>query len=349
VIDVAIVGAAGYAGVELTRLLVGHPMMRAVHLTSAAHADTRVGDLYPALASHVDVAYVEPDADAIADAASIAFLAVPHTAAMALVPRLLERGVTVIDASADFRLSDPALYERWYGVAHSCPELLAEAVYGLPELDRGALPGARLVACPGCYPTASILAAFPALAEGVAGGTRVIIGAISGVSGAGKAPGPGVHYCAVTESVAAYKVAAHRHTPEIAERLSHVTGSPVRVTFSPHLAPLSRGLLATVYLDLTEDSSSLTTSEAVDLYRSRYANEPFVTVHAPGVMPSTAEVRGTNRAHIGVVVDEDAGMLVAVCAIDNLVKGTSGQAIQCANLVLGLDETAGLDIPGWGV
>lgn len=349
-IDVAIVGAPGYAGVELTRLLVGHPVLRATHLTSAAHAGERVGDVYPALAAHVDRAYVAPDLDAIADAASVAFLAVPHTAALDIAPHLLDRGLTVIDASADFRLSDPACYEHWYGVAHTSPELLGSAVYGLPELDRSALPGARLIACPGCYPTASILAAFPALAAGVSSGARVIVDAISGVSGAGKTPAAGVHYCAVTESVAAYKVAAHRHTPEIAEQLSLVAGAPVRVTFTPHLAPLSRGLLATVYLELDGSRPSrLTTAGAVELYRAHYAGEPFVTVHAAGVMPSTAEVRGTNRAHIGITVDEDAGMLIAVCAIDNLVKGTSGQAIQCANIALGLEETAGLDAVGQGV
>lgn len=345
-IDVAIIGAPGYAGVELTRLIVGHPAMRLAMVTSSAHAGERVGDVYPALGSHVDLAYVEPDVASIAGCASVAFLAVPHTAAMAVVPRLLESGVTVVDASADFRLNDPATYARWYGVEHTCPELLAEAVYGLPELDRTSLPGARLIACPGCYPTATILAALPALASGQVRLERVVVDAISGVSGAGKTPCPTTHFSAVNESVSAYKVATHRHTPEIIQELSAIAGTGVKVTFTPHLAPLSRGLLSTIYLELAADLSA---SAAVELYREHYREEPFVTVHPAGVMPATAEVRGTNRAHIGVAVDEEAGMLVAVCAIDNLVKGTSGQAIQCTNIALGFAETAGLDAPGLAV
>ncbi len=345
-IDVAVIGAPGYAGVELTRLLVGHPDMRPVMLTSTAHAGERVGDVYPALGPFIDLSYIAPDTDAIADVAAVAFLAVPHTAAMAITPALRAWGVTVVDASADFRIQDPAVYARWYGVEHSCPELLPEAVYGLPELDRSGLPGAGLIACPGCYPTATILAALPALGADVVRPDRIVVDAISGVSGAGKTPGPGTHFAAVSESVSAYKVGTHRHTPEIAQVLSSVAGVDVKVAFSPHLAPLTRGLLSTVYLELESD---LTTADAVGLYAEHYRDEPFVTVHSAGVMPSTAEVRGTNRAHIGVAVDRDAGMLIAVCAIDNLVKGTSGQAIQCANIALDLDETAGLDAPGLAV
>ncbi len=340
--DVAIVGAPGYAGAELTRLLAAHPELRPAVLTSATEAGRRVSDVYPALAPFVDALYVEPDPAAIAEACEIAFLAVPHTAALGIAPALLEAGLVVIDASADFRLTDAGVYERWYGVTHTASELLAEAVYGLPELDRARLDGARLVACPGCYPTAALLAAAPALEAGVVRPERVIVDAKSGVSGAGRTPGPGTHYPAVTESLAPYKVTTHRHTPEIAQGLSRVTGSETRVVFTPHLVPMSRGLLATVYLELT---GPLTTTDAVALYRDRYAGEPFVTVHDAGRMPATLEVRGSNRAHIGVAVDEAAGMLVVACAIDNLVKGTAGQAVQCANLVLGFDETAGLDVP----
>lgn len=341
-IDVAIVGAPGYAGAELTRILAAHPTLRPAILTSAAEAGRRVGDVYPGLAPFVDATYVEPDPALIASQCKVAFLAVPHTAALEIAPALREAHVTVIDASADFRLKDPGVYERWYGVAHTGVELLAEAVYGLPEFERAALPGATLVACPGCYPTAALLAAVPALQAGVAVPDRVIVDAKSGVTGAGRTPGPGTHFPSVHESIAPYKVTTHRHTPEIEQGLSLASGRETRVVFTPHLVPMSRGLLATVYLELAQ---ALTDAEAVALYRDRYAGEPFVTVHEPGRMPTTLEVRGSNRAHIGVAVDAGAGTLIVACAIDNLVKGTAGQAVQCANIVLGLDETSGLDVP----
>lgn len=340
--DVAIVGAPGYAGAELTRLLVAHPDLRPVILTSSSEAGRAVADVYPALGPYTDATYVKPDVAAIAQTCEVAFLAVPHTAALKMAPALRERGVIVVDASADFRLSDARLYERWYGVKHTAPELLAEAVYGLPELNRSALPGAGLVACPGCYPTATLLACAPALESGVSRGDLVIVDAKSGISGAGRTPGPGTHYPSVAGSLSPYKVASHRHTPEIAQELSRMRGEEVRLVFTPHLVPMSRGLLATVYLELT---APLTTEEVVEVYRQGYADEPFITVHGAGRMPTTLEVRGSNRAHIGVAVDEGAGMLVVACAIDNLVKGTSGQAVQCANIVLGLSETSGLDMP----
>ncbi len=340
--EVAIVGAPGYAGAELTRLVAGHPSLRPTVLTSASEAGKRVSDVYPALGPYIDARYVEPDVAHIAAHAQIAFLAVPHTAAMALVPDLLSAGLTVIDASADFRLCDPDVYEQWYGVTHSCPDLLAEAVYGLPELDRTGLPGARLVACPGCYPTATLLAAAPALVANAVDSSRVIVDAKSGVSGAGRTPSAATHFSTVGESVAPYKVATHRHTPEIAQGLSQIAGEPVRTVFTPHVVPMSRGLLATVYLDLVAPRSA---EQMVALYREHYAGEPFVTVHDADRMPSTAEVRGSNRVHIGIAVDADSQTLIVACAIDNLVKGTAGQAVQCANLVLGVDETAGLDYP----
>lgn len=341
-IDVAIIGAPGYAGVELTRLVLGHPEMRLVLATSAAEAGKRIADVYPAFSALTDLAYEEPDAAEIAKRAQLAFLGVPHTAAMAIAPELLEAGLTVVDASADFRLKDQATYETWYDVSHTAPQLLPQAVYGLPEQDRSQLPDAKLIACPGCYPTASILAALPALEAGLAQGRHVIVDAKSGVSGAGRTPGAGTHYPTVTDSMQAYKVTTHRHTPEIEQQLSLAAGKEMRVTFSPHLVPMNRGLLSSVYVDLAQEMS---TAEAVALYAERYAGEPFVTVHPAGRMPATNEVRGSNRAHIGVAVDEHTGTLVASCAIDNLVKGTSGQAVQCANLALGYQETMGLDMP----
>jgi N-acetyl-gamma-glutamyl-phosphate reductase len=338
---VAVIGGAGYTGIELVRLLLGHPAFEIATVTSAADAGRRVDDLYPALAG-CGLVFTEPDVEAIARSAEVAFLAVPHTAALDLAPRLLDAGVTVLDLSADYRLKDAGVYEAWYETKHTSPHLLSQAVYGLPELGRDALDGAKLVACPGCYPTATILAAAPALEAGLAKADRVIVDAKSGVSGAGRSATAGTHYCAVNESIAPYKVGSHRHTPEIAQALKEIAGSPVKVTFTPHLVPMTRGLLATVYMD---GADGLSTDEAVAVYSTRYASEPFVTVHGPGRMPSTHEVSGTNRAHIGVAVDA-SGMLVVACAIDNLVKGSGGQAVQCANIALGLPETAGLTHPG---
>lgn len=337
-IPVAIVGAAGYAGAELTRLLLGHPEFELVVVTSDQDAGKSVADLYPALAG-CELVYERHAEARVAERAKVAFLAVPHTAAMAHAPALLAAGVTVIDASADFRLRDAEVFARWYDTPHTESTLLAEAVYGLPELWREQITGARLVACPGCYPTASLLAAAPAIRAGLVSSSRVIVDAISGVSGAGRSATSTTHFVSASESVAAYKVAAHRHTPEIAQGLGDLGLPMPKLTFTPHLAPLSRGLLATVYLEV---AGGITLTDVHAAYARAYGGEPFVTVCKPGAQPATGHVRGSNRAHIGVALDAEAQMLVATCAIDNLVKGTAGQAVQCANLALGFDETAGL-------
>jgi len=341
-VDVAVIGAAGYAGIEAVRWVLAHPRLNLALATSASDAGKPIAEVYPALRGLTDVGFEQPVTEDVSARASVAILAVPHTAALAMVPGLLDAGLTVIDLSADYRLSDPAVYERWYGVPHSSASLLSEAVYGLPELDRTGLAGARLVACPGCYPTAAILAAFPAFEAGLASGTRVVVDAKSGVSGAGRSPSAGTHFVAADEALTPYKVGVHRHTPEMVQALSHVAGRDIGVVFTPHLVPMSRGLLATAYLDALP---GVTTAQAVDSYRARFADEPFVHVHEAGVMPSTAEVRGTNRASIGLHCDASSGTLVVVCAIDNLGKGSAGQGIQCLNAVLGHPETEGLDAP----
>jgi N-acetyl-gamma-glutamyl-phosphate reductase len=340
VIGVAVVGAAGYSGIEAVRWVLAHPRFELTRATSAADAGKRLDAVYPALRGLTELSFSAPDTADIAAHAEIALLAVPHTAAMAMAPGLMERGVKVIDLSADFRLSDVNVYEAWYGVAHSAPELLGEAVYGLPEVfNRASFEGASLVACPGCYPTATILAAAPALEAGVAIGTRVIVDAKSGVSGAGRSASAATHYCTVNEALVAYKVGSHRHTPEMEQALTTAAGRPVLVSFTPHLVPMTRGLLSTVYLEVGE---GFTTADAFELYSKRYDAEPFVGVCDPGVMPSTSDVRGTNRASLGVHVDERTRTLTVSSAIDNLGKGSAGQAIQCANAVVGLPETTGL-------
>jgi len=341
VLSAAIIGGAGYAGAELTRLLLGHPEFELVAVTSARDEGRPVRDLYPALQA-CGLVYSAHDAEEVAQDAEVVFLAVPHTAAMAMVPTLLDAGRVVIDASADFRLRDAGVYSSWYQAEHTAPALLAEAVYGLPELWRSAIPGARLVACPGCYPTATLLAAAPAVRAGLVRSGRVIVDAISGVSGAGRSLSEATHYVSATESVAAYKVGSHRHTPDIEQGLGDLGLTDASVVFTPHLAPLDRGLLSTVYLEV-EQGMSLDDVHAI--YRAAYASEPFVTVCVAGGQPATGHVRGSNRAHIGLAIDQRSGTLVVTCAIDNLVKGTAGQAVQCANLALGLDETAGLTAP----
>lgn len=344
---VGVMGAAGYAGVELVRLLLRHPDLELTLITSNADKGRRLDDVYPAFLGETDLVFSGHDDPATMGLDAI-FLALPHTASMARVPALLDAGVTVFDLSADFRLPDPAVYQRWYGVEHACPELLARAVYGLPELFPADLERAHashvagepvLISCPGCYPTASTLAAWPLVAAGLVGGT-IVVDAISGVTGAGKTPSARTHFCSADENLEAYGVTTHRHTPEIEGNLARADQRTHPVVFTPHLAPLSRGLLSTVTMSLTGD---ITTDEAARLYHDAYDATEFVRVCAPGTQPRTANVVGTNRAQVAVAVDDRCGCAVATCAIDNLGKGAAGQAVQCADLVFGLGERRGLD------
>ncbi len=351
-IKVCVVGATGYAGIEVCRLVIGHPDMELVMVTDRKEAGTRLDSLYPNLAGTCDLELVYPDAAEIAKVADVAFLAVPHTASLAITPALLEAGVSVLDLSADYRLHDADVYAEWYNTPHTSPELLSQTVYGLPELNRAGIQAlaekraggqAVLVAVPGCYPTATALAASPALAAGLATGDLVISDAISGVSGAGRGCNARTHYCHANESVEAYGVAKHRHTPEIEQTLSEVAGREMSVVFTPHLAPLTRGLLATVYLEAAE---GVTAEQVQEAYEKAYANEALVTTLAAGSMPATASVFGTARAQVGVALDaRRRRTIIASCAIDNLGKGAAAQAMQCANIILGLPETQGIANP----
>jgi N-acetyl-gamma-glutamyl-phosphate reductase len=350
---VAVVGGAGYAGIELVRLLIGHPSLELVGVTSDSEAGKPLSELYPALLGKTKQKFLPHSAiDSIHELDAV-FLAVPHTAAMAMAPALLERGVSVFDLSADFRLKDAEVYKKWYGVPHTAPELLPAAIYGLPELNRPLLArkglelaqsplsgkGFALVACPGCYPTASTLAVAPAFVAGYVADGPVVINAISGVSGAGRTPSQDKHFCSVNENVKAYSVARHRHTPEIAQILGWQAGKDVNVVFTPHLAPFTRGLLSTVAVPI---KPGITGKDIAQVYAQVYGAEPFVHVLPYGTMPQTASVAGTNNAQVGIMLDEAAGMLIASCAIDNLGKGAASQAIQCANIVFGVEEAAGL-------
>jgi N-acetyl-gamma-glutamyl-phosphate reductase len=284
------------------------------------------------------------DALALAQSEEIdaVFLAVPHTAALAMVPTLLDAGVNVFDLSADFRLKDPAVYEQWYSTTHTAVELLQTAVYGLPELYRSQIAQAAkpaLIACPGCYPTASALAAAPALAAGLTTPAPIVINAISGVTGAGRKATATTHYCSVDENVNAYGVTTHRHTPEIIQTFSTEAGHPIAVVFTPHLAPLKRGLLATATIALQPGVDAEVLEVA---YLAAYSDEPFVRLLPIGTMPRTASVVGSNCAQVGIAYDTATNTLIASCAIDNLGKGAAAQAIQCANVVFGFKETVGL-------
>lgn len=345
----AVVGAAGFAGIELTRLLISHPAFELAAITSDALAGKPLSAAYPAFVGVTDLSFSANDE---ADLAScdVVFLAVPHTAALALAPGLVECGVTVIDLSADFRLKDPAVYEEWYKVPHTALDLLKHAAFGLPELMRDELGRvaaahasgeAVLVGCAGCYPTATSLAAAPAISAGLVSSTApIVVDAISGVTGAGKKATERTHFCFANENLEAYGVGTHRHTPEIEQ----ILGIEGRLVFTPHLAPLSRGLLSTVNLPLAEDALLPQAEELVARYEQFYAASPLVSVLPAGTMPKTSSVAGTCRAQIGVAVHKRARMIIAVGAIDNLGKGAAGQALQCANIVFGLPEQTGLDL-----
>lgn len=328
-VSIGIAGVTGYTGVELLRLLSTHPHAEITALCAGQNAGKKLGESWAGLGAFGERTVEAIDVDALGARCQVVFLALPHGVSAKLAGPLLDAGVIVIDLGADFRLHDPAVHARAYG-PHPHPELLARAVYGLPEQHREALRGAKLVANPGCYPTATAIAALPLVEAGLA--DWVVADCISGVSGAGRSPGPKNLYCEVQESLSAYSIAGtHRHTPEIEQTLG------VPVTFTPHLAPLRRGMLATVHV---RPKRPVTLGELQALYAARYADHPMVTVR--DVPPATAEVRGTARAAVHVALDAERGVITAVCAIDNLGKGASGQAVHCMNLALGLPEDAGL-------
>lgn len=345
-IKAGVVGAAGFAGIEAVRLLTAHPDFDLRAITSTELAGTRLADAYPAFEGVSDLRFLAHDDPALNEC-DVVFLAVPHTAALAAAPRFIDRGIAVVDLSADFRLKDPAVYEKWYKVPHTQTGLLEQAAFGLPELFAEELAraarqreqgGVALAACAGCYPTATSLAAAPAIRAGfVRDDAPIVVDAVSGVTGAGKKATQRTHFCFADANVEAYGVGTHRHTPEIEQ----ILGAPGRVVFTPHLAPLGRGLLSTVTLPLRDDAPS-DVQVYIDEYRRAYAESPFVAVLDAGHQPRTASVAGTNRAHIGLAVSEPAHMLVATGAIDNLGKGAAGQAVQCANILFGLPQDAGL-------
>ncbi|MEW6173557.1 MAG: N-acetyl-gamma-glutamyl-phosphate reductase [Bacillota bacterium] len=342
-IKVGIIGATGYTGAELVRLLVRHPAVELTALTSRSYEGKRLSEVFPHLTGFSDRELVALDTDEVAAGCDVVFVALPHGHAVPVAVTVLNQGKKLIDLGADFRFRDVRVYEDWYRVKHEAPALLEEAVYGLPELYRDQLKNTRLVANPGCYPTATLLATAPLLRAGLIAPESIIIDAKSGVSGAGRTLNLRVHYAEVNDNVQAYNVGIHRHTPEIEQELSAAAGRELKVSFTPHLVPQTRGILATVYANLKKP---LSTTSLLDIYREFYRNEFFVRVLPEGVLPQTKSVSGSNCVHLGAVADSRTGRAVLLAAIDNLVKGASGQAVQNMNLLFGLPETTGLDFSG---
>jgi N-acetyl-gamma-glutamyl-phosphate reductase len=340
-IKAGIVGGTGYTGVELLRLLAGHPQVELTAITSRSEAGLPVADMFPSLRGHVVLAFSEPD-PAVLATCDVVFFATPNGVAMQSVPELLAAGVKVIDLAADFRLKDAQEWTQWYDLPHACPHLLSEAVYGLSEVNRAAIREARLIANPGCYPTAVQLGLLPLVEKGLVDNSRLIADCKSGVSGAGRKASLGNLLCEASESFKAYGVSGHRHWPEIRQGLNVAAGAEVGLTFVPHLTPMLRGIHATLYATLLEPSSA-TLAELQALYEQRYASEPFVDVLPAGSHPETRSVKGANTCRIAIHRPQDSDTVVILSVIDNLVKGAAGQAVQNMNILCGLPETAGLE------
>ncbi|MFX4262327.1 N-acetyl-gamma-glutamyl-phosphate reductase [Pelotomaculum propionicicum] len=342
-VKVGIIGATGYTGSELVRILYRHPEVELVSLTTRSYAGMPLHKVYPHLNKYCQLTCEELDRAKIFDISDVVFVALPHGHAMPVAVEAARRGKKMIDLGADFRFSDFQVYEKWYKVEHEAKDLLEEAVYGLPEVNRDKIKGAWLVANPGCYPTSAILALAPLLQQKLIDTGSIVVDSKSGVSGAGRGLSLGSHFCEVNENFKAYNVAAHRHTPEIEQALSRIAGEQITVTFTPHLLPITRGILSTVYAKLSSDAS---VGRIRELYRDYYENEFFVRVLPDGTLPQTKWVAGTNHCDIGVTVDERTGRVIVISAIDNVVKGASGQAVQNMNIICNLPEDTALAGPG---
>jgi len=337
VLKIGIVGGTGYTGVELLRLLAGHPQAQLHAITSRADAGMPVSQMFPSLRGYVDLKFTHPD-EAHLDQCDVVFFATPNGIAMQQTRALLDAGVKVIDLAADFRIKDIAVWEKWYGMTHACPDLVAEAVYGLPEINREQIKKARLVANPGCYPTAVQLGFIPLVEAGIIEEDSLIADSKSGVSGAGRKAEVHTLFAEATDNFKAYGVAGHRHLPEIKQGLANIAGKPVGLTFVPHLTPMIRGIHATLYGRIKKDV------DLQALFEQRYAGEAFVDVLPAGSMPETRSVRGANLCRIAVHRPQGGDTVVVLSVIDNLVKGAAGQAVQNMNIMFGLPEAAGLNV-----
>ena len=340
-IKAGIIGSTGYAGQELVRLLMQHPDVEIVWYGSRSYIDQQYADVFQNMFQIVDAKCMDDNMDALADAADVIFTATPQGSCASLVNEDVLNKVKIIDLSADFRIKDVEVYEKWYGIKHKSPSYIKEAVYGLCEINREDIKGARLIANPGCYTTCSILTCYPLVKEGLVDPNTIIVDAKSGTSGAGRGAKTANLFCEVNENMKAYGVATHRHTPEIEEQLGYAAGYPITINFTPHLVPMNRGILATAYASLKEGVTEEQIRAAYDKY---YANEKFVRVLKPGVCPETRWVEGSNYVDVNFKVDLRTHRVIMMGAIDNLVKGAAGQAVQNMNLAFGLDESTGLNL-----
>lgn len=334
---VGVVGGTGYTGVELLRLLVTHPQVNLLRITSRSESGRKVADLFPNLRGFTDLCFTEPSVETLSEC-DLVFFATPNGTAMKMVPQLIENGVRVIDLAADFRLKDAAAWKHWYGMDHACETVLAEAVYGLPEMNRAAIQSARVVANPGCYPTAVTLGFLPLIENALIDDQHLIADGKSGISGAGRGASVANLQAESAENFKAYAVNGHRHLPEIKQTLSAIASHAVGLTFVPHLVPMIRGIETTLYATIQSD----TLPDLQQLYEERYANEPFVDVLPGGTMPETRSVKGANNCRISVFRPQQGDKLVVSSVIDNLVKGAAGQAVQNMNIMFEFEETLGL-------
>lgn len=343
-IKAAVVGATGYAGIELTRILSGHPEIQIQTLVSKSFAGQNLKDIYPNYASIGNYVLEDLDVSKIQSTCDIAFLALPHGQSIEVAPQLIQSGLKVIDLSGDFRYDNPEVYEQWYHIHHTQVELLQKAVYGLCELYEPQIAKASMVANPGCYTTCSILPVYPLLKDRLVKGENIIIDAKSGTTGAGRSEKLGFSFCEVNESFKAYGVSTHRHTSEIEQELSKANGAPLQLIFTPHLLPVQRGILATIYLDIMPGVDA---AQVAQCYEKAYGAKPFTHVLPHGKLPELKFVVGSNNCFIGYQLDARMNKLIVVSCIDNLVKGAAGQAVQNCNLMFGMDQAMGLDNLGW--
>lgn len=340
-IKAGIIGSTGYAGQELVRLLMQHPEVEIVWYGSRSYIDKEYADVFQNMFQIVDAVCMDDNMEALADAVDVIFTATPQGLCASLVNEEILNKVKIIDLSADFRIKDVAVYEKWYGIEHKSPSYIEEAVYGLCEINRESIKGARLIANPGCYTTCSILTIYPLVKEGLIDPDTIIIDAKSGTSGAGRGAKTANLYCEVNENIKAYGVASHRHTPEIEEQLGYAAGHPIVINFTPHLVPMNRGILATAYASLKAD---VTDADVRAAYEKYYKDEKFIRILKPGVCPETRWVEGSNYVDINYKIDPRTNRIIMMGAIDNLVKGAAGQAVQNMNLIFGLKESMGLEL-----
>ncbi|MBN2569856.1 MAG: N-acetyl-gamma-glutamyl-phosphate reductase [Deltaproteobacteria bacterium] len=339
-LKVSIYGASGYTGQELLRLLIRHSQVDITSITSRKYKGVHLSDVFPVFKNLTAIKFMDASPGKIIPLCDVVFLALPHGEAMEIVPEFLSAGKKVVDLGADFRFNEVETYEKWYG-KHASPSLMKRAVYGLPELHRDELKGADFVANPGCYPTSAILGLAPLIANQCVDNESIIVDSKSGASGAGREPQLGSLFCEINEGFKAYKVGVHRHTPEIEQELSLLAKKNIRISFTPHLIPVNRGILSTIYVN---NRMNLSTPEIVRVYEEFYGDEPFIRIQKPGIMPDISSVRGSNYCDIGITVDDRTGRIIIVSVIDNLVKGAAGQAVQNMNLMCGLPEANGLGI-----